>query len=329
MNIQILLLCICAVLANPYSDPQLIDIPIQLSTQLSTTITEKTQCTSMKLTSIYTSAFIFDSIKNHSLLVSSNTNNVTFSIFLEDANNHTCNKVILGIPIKIETNVQYKLVVYSTELTTELININLDYVPEQDADGTTVTIKDLPFFRYITIPHYINETKDSCSSLDKDQESQGIYGDVYTVDIDEDLVLEINTCGYSDGLNAIHVIYENGGKCLKLADSYSTEDLQCASGLGARVSVDIHPSSPLKIYAGFIVPSVNDRSFLLNITKIGDAKAEQKEWEMWMWFGIITAVIVIFCTLVMGTIIVYAVIKRKKERQNDERKHFGDYGNLN
>ncbi|ELP84485.1 hypothetical protein EIN_168900, partial [Entamoeba invadens IP1] len=297
---------------SSYLEPQPITIPTSFSI-LSLDQTEITECTTNPHTNIFTAAYLFDSIKNSQIIVTSE--NSTLSMFLED-HTHTCKSFVLNAPVTIDTSVQYKMVFYSTEQLESHVTVNLAYYNESDPDGKqNMTITDFPFFRYVTVPANSSHIEDFCSNKDTDQDYQVIYGDMYYISAEEDLTLEINTCGHTDMLTAIHVIYENGGKCLNFSDTYLTADLRCGGGMGTRVVVQAHPHSPLRVYAGFLVQSVESRDFLLNVTKLGDAPREQEDWELWLWFGVICGVIIVFVVIVLGSIIIFELVRERAKEQ--------------
>ena len=305
---------ISCVLAGSYSDPDEAVFDQTILINFVKTPVTTLDCKKNNIDSeVYVAAYTFDSLQQTVKGYVSYSENSGIKLLLEDAKNHTCTPLQGNFTIDVETDVEYKLVFYVSEIPEEEYTFIITK-PVPDTLDDVITITEFPFYRRVTVPkNYSHTISDDCSS--EEENADKIYGVMYYVKSNTDITVEVNTCMESEGLNAIHIVKENSEsdlKCLVAKDSYQTADYNCASGIGSKVQFELHPTKRVRIYAGLVVKPAKDTSFTLTVNNIGDAPEEHPDWELWMWFGIITGVIVVFIILVMSVIFAYEFIQRKR-----------------
>ncbi|EDR24258.1 hypothetical protein EDI_306270 [Entamoeba dispar SAW760] len=296
--------------ALPKSTP--ISLPVEIITNLSSETVSITEC-SNSIENVYAASFIFDSPKE-TIINYETTSSLDFKIMLQSSSSKECILLEKNKSSNITTTLQYRVIVISSTALVEnqSIEFSLNYVPQQN--DTLGTVSDYPFFHMVTVPPLIIPSSDICHL--QSAPYNNIYGYTYQIKSNTDDILEINTCGYSEGVTGIYVT--NGDKCLKTINSFQTADVQCFDGIGSRLEVEIHPDLTLNIHIGFLSASEKERMFLLNITKIGDAKEEHEDWQLWMWFGIVTVVIMVVIVLMVVAIFIYEFIQKKRYNRFSE-----------
>ncbi|BFU19910.1 hypothetical protein EHI8A_127800 [Entamoeba histolytica HM-1:IMSS-B] len=294
----------------PTSTP--INLPIEISTNLSSETVNITEC-SKSIENVYAASFIFDSPKE-TVINYETTSSLEFTVMLQSSSSKECILLEKNKDINITTTLQYRVIVISSTALVEnqSIKFSLKYIPQQN--DTIGTISDYPFFHMATVPSLLMSSSDSCQF--ETTSYNNLYGYTYQIKSNTDDILEINTCGYSEEVTGIFVT--NGDKCIKTINSFQTADIQCFNGVGSRLEIEIHPDLTLNIHVGFLSTSEKERMFLLNITKIGDGEEEHEDWQLWMWFGIVTVVIMAIIVLMVVAIFIYEFIQKKRYNRFSE-----------
>ena len=308
-------------IAGTYNAPETISIPndfsvLTINTQLTKDIVKETNCLNIEHKDIYATAFLFESTEQKGVMISTQNN---VEIFLENLKDNKCYVTASNNVIKIETNVDYKLVLYSKTYSSDQITFGISYI-EEIKQNTNVTT--YPYMKYVTVTHSITSVEDLCSENDKNKDKQIIYGYQFKIKSEKDVQLEINTCSYSNALIALHVVDPKNEQCIVSSDAFSTADLKCAGGLGAKTTIDIHPSMELELYAGFITESLDDRSFILNIVEVATIDPEPESWEIWVYSSIVVGVMLIVTIIILAVAIpVHIRGKKNKRRSNIDEEN--------
>lgn len=298
--------------AGSYNFPDLLTIPenctvLTVQTELSKGITPSTNCKNINPQNIYTSVFKFSSTQHQGVVISLNS---SIEMFIENTRDNSCSIQLSNSAFKIDTNVDYKLIFYSRNYSSEQINFTISYIQETRQNTNVTTY---PFVSYVTVPYQTEHYETKCSN---ENNNHIIYGYKFDLTSEKDRKIEINTCSYSESLVALHIVDSEKEKCLAFSDTYSTADLQCADGHGAKVRVEIQSSMKLELYAGFMKQSTNERSFILNITETTENETESLP-ELYRiliicCIVIIWAFVLIICILILILSIVICKKKQKK-----------------
>ncbi|ELP88299.1 hypothetical protein EIN_226820 [Entamoeba invadens IP1] len=307
-----------------YNEPIPLTIPTKSEmVEISDTITPTTNC---GLSNYYITAYQFDSPLYTKIHITLEQPIEGVKVVLEESQNKECTLIEQSQQFTVTNVNQYKLLFASDKTTKEQYGFTIHFQNIDENELPNILVEDLPFYEYITVFPAVNGTSDKCSEEFTDPIQREIFGRTFQVSFAHDWNIEVNTCGHADGLMAINVI-DDKSECVIYKDTYTTGDLTCAGGVGARTTFDIHPSGPVYVHIGFIVEDLtsSNRSFMVNFTRLGDVQREQEDWELWMWFGIITAVIIVFIALVMGTIFLYTWIKHKKKHNDDVKLKYSSF----
>ena len=152
-------LLIGLVFAGDYNNPDKIDLPTSFGTYLSKE-PQKVECVIGGKNDLYMATFLFNSVQYTQLNVTyiqNITDDSNVFMFIEQAGTHICTDLKNGVPVPISTTTEYKFIIGSTVAVTGGMEVYMEYV-----DGSVVfenvTVHDLPFYKYVTIPEGINAT---------------------------------------------------------------------------------------------------------------------------------------------------------------------------